>query len=252
MPPQSLVSPLTSNPIAPPSAFSTLLPPSLTANSLTSSQYETFRTGFDSALDLLRNTTNAAALSKNLPLVGDQLASTNLFFNTIKTRSAIAFSSLSSGGIYTDQTIEATLTQNLGSLLSGAIDIVWTDTDNTIDINNDGNFTNDRDRLQFNFNLKEVLTTRQSNLDFDLALPGLDFDLVSPVIAKTSYDVQLGFGLDLNSVGGDRFYIDTTYDRITIGVEATAAIASLGLMRSHHRIHFPSVSHHYSHPAGLP
>ena len=90
MPLQPSVPLLTSNPIAPSTGLSTVLPPNLTANPLSLSQYQTFQTGFNSALDLLRDTTNAAALGKNLPLVGDQLASTNLFFNDVKTRAAIA------------------------------------------------------------------------------------------------------------------------------------------------------------------
>ena len=215
---------LSATPTLAPPVLSTLLPPSLTGNALSLSQYQTFQTGFNSALDLLQDATNTAALSKNLPLVGTQLASTHLFFNTVKTRSAIAFSSLSSGGIYDDQTIKVALTLNLGPLLSGNIDILWTDTDSNSDGNGDGNLTNDRDRLQFNFNLKEALTTRSPNLGFDVALPGLDFDLNAPVTAKTSYDVKLGFGLDFDPIGGDRFYIDTTQDRITIGLDATALV----------------------------
>lgn len=227
MPLQPLPSSFVPNAIGSPSVLSTPLPPSLTASSLSPSQYQTFQAGFNSALDLLQDTTNVAAFGKDLPLVGTQLASTNLFFTDVKTRAAIAFSSLSSGGIYNDQTIKAALTLNFGPLLSGNIDSLWTDIDSTNDRDNDGNLTNDRDRLQFNFNLKEALTTRSSNLDFDLALPGLDFDLNAPVIAKTSYDVRLGFGLDFDPSKGDRFYIDTTQDQITIGLNATAELATL-------------------------
>ena len=90
--------------------------------------------------------------------------------------------------------------------------------------NGTGNGSGNGSRLQFNFNLKEALTTRSSNLDFDLALPGLDFDINSPVTAKTRYDVQLGFGLDFDPIGGDRFYIDTTQDQIAIGLDATALL----------------------------
>ncbi len=197
--------------LAPPAPLS-IAPPNVPLT-LTSMQYQTFRDGFNAGLVFLQTTTDTAALGKNLPIVGTQLKDPNSFFATVKAKALLAFTDLNDDAAYTDQSIRDKLQTALVSVLPGPIDI--------LSLNGSSG-----SRLQFNFNFQEALTTRSPNLDFDLALVGLGFDLNSPVVAKTSYGVQLGFGLDFDSIGGDRFYIDTLQDKISIGLDATANLAS--------------------------
>ena len=148
--------------LAPPAPLSIAAP--LT---LTSQQYQTFRNGFNAGLDFLQTTADTAALGKNLPIVGTQLKDASQFFTTVKATALSAFTDLDNDVTYTDQAIRDKLQLALASVLPGSIDILSLNGSNG-------------SRLQFNFNFQEALTTRSPNLDFDLAIPGLGFDLNSP------------------------------------------------------------------------
>ena len=194
-------------PLAPPNAPLTL----------TLQQYQTFQDGFNKGLEFLLTTSNTAALGKNLPIVGTQLKDSSSFFTTFKAKALGVFTGLKNDGIYTDQAIRDKLQAALVSVFPlSSIEI--------LSINGSGGAAS---RLQFNFNFQEALTTRSSDRNFGLGLPGLDFDLNSTVTTKTDYSVQLGMGLAFNSIGGDRFYIDTANDQILIELDATAELATL-------------------------
>ena len=203
-PPELLsLAPLSTAPLfAPPNAPLTL----------TSQQYQNFRDGFNAGLVFLQTTADTAALGKNLPIVGTHLKDASQFFTAIKAQALSAFTDLDDDVTYTDQAIRDKLQAALLSVLPGPIDIL--------------SLNGGSGQIQFNFNFQEALTEHAVDLDFESGIAGLGLDIQSTLRAKTSYGIKLGFGIDLSQ--GDRFYIDTTQDQISIGLDINAVITGSG------------------------
>ncbi len=187
--------------------------------------YNALRNGVNQFLNAAQTAMNALVWASNLPLVGNQLASTTQLFQDVFTNvqaawtalDAIANADSDSNGIpdgVDSIIIQTQLATQLAPWLAPA------------GITIDETATN----LRFTLNLSRLIS---STLGFDLGLGAIGLSVNGNVSAGLDYQLPLTFGVDLAS---SEFYVDTSaVNELNIGVAITTpglnATGQLGFLQ---------------------
>ncbi|MCA9138495.1 MAG: hypothetical protein KDB00_17105, partial [Planctomycetales bacterium] len=182
--------------------------------------------GWEGAFDLLIDTMKGDVLGVPLPIIGDALADEADFLVDIKTSVLNHVSNLADqGSAKVAEGLFAALGPNGLNLLADLSG------DNVIS-QADVMVMTSGDQVDFDILLGKAIDTIDLPVDFDLGLPGLNFDLDAKVQLDFGFEFRLGFGVSKT----DGFYFDTVDSGLTVSfdatipeIDATGQLALLGI-----------------------
>ncbi|QDV47224.1 Bifunctional hemolysin/adenylate cyclase precursor [Stieleria neptunia] len=167
--------------------------------------------GWEGAFDLLIETMKGDVLGVPLPIIGDALADEADFLVDIKESVLSHVSNLADqGATKVAEGLFAALGPdglNLLADLSG---------DSLISIA-DVIVVTSGDQVDFDILLSKAIDTIDVPVDFDLGLPGLNFDIDAEVQLDFGFEFRLGFGVSKT----EGFYFDTADSGLTVSFDAT-------------------------------
>ncbi|MEM9825839.1 MAG: LamG-like jellyroll fold domain-containing protein, partial [Planctomycetota bacterium] len=169
--------------------------------------------GWEGAFDLLIDVMRGDVLGVPLPLIGDALSDEADFLQDIKDSVLDNIEDVAQQGVSLVQTgiFDALGPGGLNWLLDATGDSLVTVDDVIANVDSTGN------RVDFDLKLGKPRQTLELPVEFDLGLPGLNFDLDAPVDLDFGFEFDLGFGVGID----EGFYLDVADTGILIDFEAS-------------------------------
>ncbi|MEL6109586.1 MAG: hypothetical protein AAFU85_26550, partial [Planctomycetota bacterium] len=183
---------------------------------------------FDLAIDAMKG----EVLGFPIPLIGDKLADEAKFLEDIRDSVLDNFDGLTGSGDSNPFGFDAVQRVIFEALGPGGINLLR-------DANNDGSVSQDdvvltqsASEVRFDLHLGRDFALLNSDVDFDLGLPGLGLDVDGGVILNAGFDFVFGVGIDFQN----GVYFDTSDDsELEVFVEAMipdlSAGGTLGFLR---------------------
>ncbi|KAA1258981.1 Bifunctional hemolysin/adenylate cyclase precursor [Rubripirellula obstinata] len=183
--------------------------------------------GWEGAFDLLTDAMRGDVLGVPLPIIGEALADEADFLQEIKQSVLDNLQSFETLGVSIVQT------EIFNALGPGGLDLLDVLTgDGTLAQHYVLADTSDSGSVDFDIRIAKAAEPIEVNPDFDLGLPGLNFDLDADVVLDFGFAFDLGFGVSLD----EGFYFDTddtnlvvSFDAAVPNLDASGQLAFLGV-----------------------